>query len=139
MHNRTRVPDGAVGPIAPASTRILIDDKPDFRSSWAPHGVLGYYLGPALQHYRSYRVKSSATKATRISDTLAWFPQGITIPGPSPRDTLHAAVIMLHSALTEFTQLPSDLRVAAQPGASTVTSFINDLAGILGIPSPPSL
>ena len=85
------------------------------------------------------RVWSSATKATRIFDTLAWFPRGITIPGPSPRDTLHAAIILLHSALTEFTQLLSNLRVAAQPGASTVTSIINDLAGILGIPSPPSL
>ena len=99
-------------PIAPAGTRVLIHDKPGVRSSWTPHGVPGYYLGPALQHYRSYRVWSSATKATRISDTLAWFPHGIPIPGPSPRDTLHAAITLLHSALTEF---------AAQPGASTVT------------------
>lgn len=119
-------------PIAPAGTRILIHDKPTVRSSWAPHGVPGYYLGPALQHYRSYRVWSSTSKATRISDTLAWFPSGFTVPGPSPHDNLLAAATTLKKTLTEFNSLPTQLRTNSQPGVSVIESVITDLAGTLG-------
>ena len=31
-------------PIAPAGTKVHIHDKPTGRSSWAPHGVLGFIL-----------------------------------------------------------------------------------------------
>jgi Reverse transcriptase (RNA-dependent DNA polymerase) len=115
-------------PIAPAGTRILIHDKPTARSSWAPHGVPGYYLGPALKHYRSYRVWASTSKTTRISDTLAWFPHGLTLPGPSPHDTLLTAAILLKKALAEFSSLPLHLRTNAQPGVSVITSVLTDLA-----------
>ena len=124
--------DFARHPIAPAGTRILIHDKPSVRSSWAPHRVPGYYLGPALQHYRSYRVWSSTTKATRISDTLAWFPHGFVVPGPSPHENLLAAIMMLKTALTQFTSLHPQLRTTSQPGVSTVNALITDLAGIMG-------
>ena len=39
-------------PIAPAGARVLIHEKPNNRASWAPHGLPGYYLGPAMQHHR---------------------------------------------------------------------------------------
>ena len=122
--------DFASHPIAPAGTRILIHDKPTFRSSWAPHGVPGYYLGPALQHYRSYRVWSSTTKAIRITDTVAWFPHGLTVPGYSAHDTLLTAVGALRSALTDFTRLPANLRTNTQPARplrySAVRFFVHE-------------
>ena len=43
-------------PIHPPGTKVLVLDPVTTRESWAPHGLLGFYLGPALQHYRSYRV-----------------------------------------------------------------------------------
>jgi hypothetical protein len=39
-------------PLAPPGTRIIAHEKPNQRASWDPHGVDGYYLGPALDHYR---------------------------------------------------------------------------------------
>jgi hypothetical protein len=43
-------------PIAPLGMVVLCHDKPDSRASWAPHGTPGYYIGPAMQHYRCFRV-----------------------------------------------------------------------------------
>jgi hypothetical protein len=43
--NRTPLPP-------PPGTRIIAHEKPDQRAPWDPHGLDGYYLGPALDHYR---------------------------------------------------------------------------------------
>ena len=61
--------DFAQRPIALVGIRVLNHDKPAVHASWAPHGVSGNYLGPAMQRFRSYRVWSTATKAIRIADT----------------------------------------------------------------------
>ena len=42
-------------PLAPQGTRVLVHEKPSVRGTWAPHAVEGWYLGPALRHYRCYR------------------------------------------------------------------------------------
>jgi hypothetical protein len=39
-------------PLAPPCTKVLIHEKPNIRQIWAPHAVEGWYLGPALCHYR---------------------------------------------------------------------------------------
>ena len=94
--------DFAAHPIAPIGTRVLIHDKSAVRASWAPHGVPGYYLGPALQHYRAYRVWSTSTNTTRVTDTVAWFPYKLTVPGPSAHDTLTSTIHNLRIALRDI-------------------------------------
>jgi hypothetical protein len=37
-------------PIAPAGTKVMIHEDASIRSTWDPHGVRGYYLGPAMEH-----------------------------------------------------------------------------------------
>ncbi len=54
-------------PIAPAGSKVLIWDSPDHRSSWADHGTEGIYLGPALNHFRAFRIWVSQTLAMRVS------------------------------------------------------------------------
>lgn len=81
-------------------------DKPDTRATWAPHGTHGYYLGPAQAHYRCYRVWATATKSIRITDTIAWFLQGLQIPGPSAHDLLRAAITDLTQAVRLFYESP---------------------------------
>jgi hypothetical protein len=61
-------------PFPPTGTRVIAHDKPDQRASWDPHEVDGYYLGPALDHYRCYQVNIMKTKGTRIVDTVEFFP-----------------------------------------------------------------
>ena len=47
--------DFSAHPIAPLGMRIVLHEKPHQRATWAPHGVEGFYLGPALNYYRCYR------------------------------------------------------------------------------------
>ena len=39
-------------PLAPPGTKTLIYEVAARRASWAPHAVDGWYLGPAMKHYR---------------------------------------------------------------------------------------
>jgi hypothetical protein len=39
-------------PMAPPGTRIIAHETPGKRKTWAPHGQDGWYIGPALEHYR---------------------------------------------------------------------------------------
>jgi hypothetical protein len=58
--------DFSRNPIAPLGTRVIILEDPNKRGSWASHGVRGFYVGPALDHYRSFRVLIDDTKRVRI-------------------------------------------------------------------------
>ncbi len=86
-------------PIAPFGTQVLIYESPTQRSSWSPHGVTGFYLGPALDHYRSFRVYPTNTGVIRTTDTLSWFPAPFKIPGSSALELLHAAIDGLAKAI----------------------------------------
>ena len=138
-------------PIAPIGTRVLIHDKSTVRTSWALHGVPGFYLGPALKHpalkhYRSYRVWPTTTNTTRITDTLAWFPHDLTMPGPTPHDILIRTIDSLQSNLQKFSTTLPALRHAAQPTASLIHNIVENLHDIANMhisadipPAPPQL
>jgi len=75
-------------PIHPPGTKVLVLDPVTTRQSWAPHGLLGYYLGPALHHYRSFRVYVVSSHGFRISDSLSWHPEKLRLPGSSKEDII---------------------------------------------------
>ena len=121
--------DFAAHPIAPAGTKIIIHDKPNSRASWAPHGSHGYYLGPAQAHYRCYRVWATATRSIRVTDTIAWFLQGLQLPSPSAHDLLCAAIADLTHAVQEL-NLP-DSNAPSHPSGhvlNTLTATLRQLA-----------
>jgi hypothetical protein len=64
-------------------TRTTTHEKPDQLASWYPHGVDGYYMSPALDHYRCYQVHITKTKGTRIVDTVEFFPSKTAMPQTS--------------------------------------------------------
>jgi hypothetical protein len=86
-------------PLAPPGTRVLVHEKPTVRGTWAPHAVDGWYIGPAMHHYRCYNVWIWETASERIADTLAWFPTKVTMPVHSSADTALAAARDLTQAL----------------------------------------
>jgi hypothetical protein len=86
-------------PLAPPGTRVLVHEKPTVRGTWAPHAVDGWYLGPALHHYRCYSVWIWETASERIADTLAWFPTKVTMPVHSSADAAIDAAQALTKAL----------------------------------------
>jgi hypothetical protein len=77
----------------------LVHEKPKTRESWAPHAVAGYYIGPALDHYRCYTVYIVETKRERISDTVDFFPENAFMPIASSTDLAIAATHDLTNAL----------------------------------------
>jgi hypothetical protein len=86
-------------PLAPPGTRVSAHEKPDQLASWDPHGVDGYYLGPALDHYRCYQVHVTKTKGTRIVDTVEFFLSKISMPHTSSKDLASIAALELYNAL----------------------------------------
>lgn len=86
-------------PIGPLGTKVLVHEKPDVRETWAPHGVPGWYIGPAPAHYRCYTVHIIETKRQRIADTLAWFPHHTPLPKTASIDAATAAANDLIEAL----------------------------------------
>ena len=53
-------------PLAPIGIRVLAYEGPDKRGTWSPHGLDAWYLGPAYEHYRCYRVWIWETKARTL-------------------------------------------------------------------------
>lgn len=126
-------------PIAPAGTRVVIHDKPSARGSWSPHGVAGFYLGPAMQHYRCYTVWATATSSVRVTDTLAWLPHLVTMPSCTPHDTALAAISDLTAALIALSKMAPQLRHARQPSSpETLTAQLHDFINLFSPPSPSS-
>lgn len=88
-------------PLAPPGTRVVVHEKPSVRASWAPHGQEGWYVGPAMEHYRCYIVHVSSTNAERIGDTVEFFPQHSTMPKLSSADAAMQAAQDLIRALEQ--------------------------------------
>jgi hypothetical protein len=86
-------------PLAPPGTRVMIHETSSVRGTWAPHAVDGWYLGPALHHYRCYTVYVKETQHERIADTLVWFPRHVTFPVQSSADAATTAAHALTHAL----------------------------------------
>ena len=61
-------------PLAPAGCKVIIRDRTNERPSWANHGTRGYYVGPAMKHFRNYNILMDTMKKIRQSNTVDFFP-----------------------------------------------------------------
>jgi hypothetical protein len=86
-------------PMAPPGTRIIAHETPGRRRTWAPHGQDGWYIGPALEHYRCYTVYITKTRANRIVEKVDFFPHKFILPFPSSHDLATQATSDLTHAL----------------------------------------
>eukprot|EP00978_Attheya_sp_CCMP212_P043442 scaffold284051_cov46-Attheya_sp.AAC.1 len=86
-------------PLAPPGTRVLVHEKPDVRASWPAHAVEGWYLGPAINHYRCYKVWISETTSERVADTITWYLSQVSMPKASTTEEASAAARDLIEAL----------------------------------------
>ncbi len=86
-------------PLAPPGTKILIHETPNRRKTWAVHGVDGWYIGGAPEHYRCYKVYATKTRAERIARTVEFFPHYGAMPKLSSVDAAVRAAIDLCWAL----------------------------------------
>jgi hypothetical protein len=83
--------------MAPPGTKVIIHETPTQRGTWFTHGGCGWYLGPAPNHYRRYRLYVTKTAAERIVGTVAFFPEQCPMPRLSSSDTItKSALDLIH-------------------------------------------
>jgi hypothetical protein len=87
-------------PLAPPGTRIIAHETPGRRRTWAPHGQDGWYIGPALGHYRCYTVYITKTRSSRIVETVEFFPHKFKLPFSSSSElATQATADLTHTLL----------------------------------------
>ena len=129
-------------PIAPFGCKVIIHDPPEVRPSWADHGTPGYYLGPALEHYRCHRIWIPTSRTTRITDTVAWYPTPYHAPGAYPEEQLTKALTNLQQSLQPvINNLPTDnnLRTDITTTIQAVQNLLDKhplLAADIAMPEP---
>jgi hypothetical protein len=85
-------------PLAPPGTRIIAHETPGKRRTWAPHGQDGWYIVPALEHYRCYTVYITKNRSSRVVETVDFFPHRFKLPFPSSSElTTQAAADLTHA------------------------------------------
>ena len=86
-------------PIQPPGINVLVHDKPDDRDTWAAHASAGWYIGPAMKHYRCYQCFMQGTQAMRTADTVEWFADKLVIPEAQPSDLIIAGITDIKNIL----------------------------------------
>jgi hypothetical protein len=84
--------------LAPLGTKTIVHEKPNQRGTWDAHGVYGWYIGLAPDHYRCYEIHITATRASRIADTVEFFPTTCAMPAPSSANAALEAATELITA-----------------------------------------
>ena len=91
-------------PLGPPGAAIMALNRvtgANIRPKWDPHGLTGFYVGPAMDHRGCFEVLVTKTKRTRVTDSLAWFPTPLAPPIPTREDILAIAAEDLKEA-TKF-------------------------------------
>jgi hypothetical protein len=83
----------------PPGTRIIAHETPNMRRTWAPHGEDGWYIGPAMEHYRCYTAYITKTRGERVVETVDFPPEKLTLPFTSAQDLATKAAADLTHAL----------------------------------------
>ena len=79
-------------PLAPPGTKVVVHEKATTRASWAYHGTLGFYVSPAMEHYRCMTCYIPTTRKERIADTIQFFPSKLNFPTLTLNDQLMFAL-----------------------------------------------
>ena len=81
--------------------------KPDQRASWDYHGLEGFYVAPAPDHYRCLTCYLPKTKSEVIADTVKFLPRYIPIPETSLDDHVKkTADDLIHLLLYKSPAIP---------------------------------
>ncbi len=75
-------------PLGPLGSRVIIHAKPDLRKSWDFRGQDGFYIGPALQHYRCYAVLKKDSQAVVFTDTIRFRHHTLTMSNLTAEDKI---------------------------------------------------
>ena len=77
--------------MAAPGIKVVTHNKPSTRQSWETNGEIGHYVGPAMEHYRCFRIYFPKIRAIRIVDTVKFIPHLILVPELKLDDFLRKA------------------------------------------------
>jgi hypothetical protein len=88
-------------PLAPISTKIVVHQRTTQQgcTTIADHGIIGWSIGPAMNHYQRWTFYIPKTRGTRVSDTVVFLPEKYTMPTTASSDRATAAIEELTEAL----------------------------------------
>ena len=113
-------------PLAPLGTKALIFDDPELRRAFQPHGTDGYYVGPAMKHYRCLRFFIPTTRNFRTTDTYRLYPTHSRIPTITTADqTIITANEMLQAFHTQLSNTATN-RVSHAQVIQDLTNIIQN-------------
>ncbi|KAL7481119.1 hypothetical protein ACHAW6_006805 [Cyclotella cf. meneghiniana] len=112
-------------PLAPLGCAVQIQEKPSRRKTWDPHSVDGWYVGMSTEHYRCFRVYHKETRAERVSDTVFFKHQYITVPKVTRADALIKAAKELTSVIRNG--LPSATPATNMEDLTKLASIFEDV------------
>jgi hypothetical protein len=91
----------------PPGCKIIAHEKPAQRCTWEVHGKPGWYLGPAMKHYRCQNVYITATASEHKVNILEFFPHNSPMPQISSADRiLMAAQDMTYALNYSYPDVP---------------------------------
>lgn len=122
-------------PLGPPGCKILCHDKAHIRGTWAPHATEGWYVGPALETYRAFKVYIPTTGAQRITDTIAWLPAEVVMPTES---ALAAATTAAQDLVQALLRPSSSMAHLSEGERATLATLATIFANRLLAPDPPT-
>ena len=89
-------------PLAPLGIKVISLTPTQIRIKWAPHGKLGFYVGPAMNHYRFYNIYNPSTKQICTTDTLEYTEDNIfEVPHETMQEKLEQTMLILSKNIKE--------------------------------------
>ena len=105
--------DFSATPLAPPGTKVVVHLHPSKRGAWELNGDTGWYVGPALDHYRCVECYFPRTRTTRVCETVTFFPHEVPFPKVTITDHLRQAATDI---VTILTKPPSTTTPSLQAG-----------------------
>ena len=126
----------AATPLAPPGTKVVAYLDTTQRGTWDLNGEPGWYVGPAMQHYRCVLCYFPQTRTTRVCNTVAFFLHTTPFPKVTLSDHLRQAADDIIHLLTHppTTTVPS--LQAGDPVRQALTELATQLQRIEPILPP---
>ena len=121
-------------PLGPVGCRVLIHAKPATRRSWDFRAKEGFYIGPALDSYRCFKLVKMDTKSQVISDTVEFRHAYRQIPIPTPEDRI---VQRLQAVTDALRDTPPPTTISQLEALTNLRDIFNSWR--LLAPPPPGL
>ena len=126
--------------MVPPGTITLVHDKPHNIVTWALHGHEGWYVRPAMIYYRCLTSYIPNTETEIVSDTTDFFPETLTLPILSSKDSeTHAAAFLIYALLNPTPTSPLTTLGGNQKAALRRLAEIFNKAAPLQITPPPGV